>query len=107
MNIVKILLKEALIILILFNLGRFLFLLEYGSLDSLMESAEVFVHSLRLDLSTIAECLVLLYLSIALRPLLKGRITYYIARYSSILLMIIISLIYAGEIVTYTEWGPR
>ena len=107
MNIIRILLKEALLLLILFNLGRFLFLVGYGSLNSFHQISELISHSFRLDFATIAECLTLFFLSIILRPILTGKITFLITKYTSILLAILLSLIYAGEITTYEEWGGK
>ncbi|MBL4752037.1 MAG: sulfatase-like hydrolase/transferase [Flavobacteriales bacterium] len=107
MNILRILLKEGLVIFLLFNLGRLLFLLGYGSVDSVSDVLAVFSHAFRLDLATISMCLVPFFLSILLRPLLQGKITFIIAKYASILLVAILSLMYAGEIITYHEWGAK
>ncbi|MBL4657106.1 MAG: sulfatase-like hydrolase/transferase [Flavobacteriales bacterium] len=107
MSILKILLREGLLLLILFTLGRTLFLLGHGDLDLLGDSLSVFSHAFRLDIATIAQCISIIFLSLLLRPLFKGRITFLISKYYSILLAIVISMIYAGEIILYHEWGTK
>ena len=107
MNTLRILLKEGLVIFILFTLGRLLFILNYADFNSLGDIWNIFIHALPLDISTIVECLLITYLSLLLRPLLSGQVSFMISKYYSIGLAIIISMLYAGEIVTYEEWGTK